>query len=713
MRTPRRRSDGHTGPLTLLALAAALALVAAGGQSPSRATPTSAAASASSWRGLVGSRPRVTVGQRVIVVLKPASLAQRVAAVGGRASDRRERAWSTAVVASQRLLISRLAVQGVAIHPEYSYTRVLNGFSAAVDPAAIPLLERDDAVAGVFPVRPAYTASISNDVLAGHDFGPDQGHRPDIGLSGIDGRGVTIALLDTGVDRATPFLRGRVSPGIDILGGDPGALAARKPDEPAQLERHGTQMAGLLVGAGGPAGPSGVATGASILPIRVAGWQLDATGRWALFSRSDEVIAGLERAVDPNDDGDAHDAARIALVALAEPYAAFTDGPEARAAAGALALDTLVVTAAGNDGTSGPGFGSISGPGGAPAALTVGAADTRTRTETVRVVVRSGLRTLYDGTLPLAGAVRPTSRLDLQIALPRGGLGPRPGSPRLLDFFSREGASRVAGRAALVAGGASPVPAAEHAAQAGASAVLLYGARMPSGGLGLDEDVAVPAVSLPAAAVQGLVSQLRRGAPATVSIGAVEIQPNGDRGRVAAFSSSGLAFDGRVKPDVVAPGVALATGAPGANADGSPKYATVNGSSAAAATAAGAAALLAQARPGLSAAGVKSLLVGTAAPLHDASVSAQGAGAVDAGAAAAGELGATPTTLALGRSNGAGWRVARTVTLQNLSTRALRLRLAIEQTRTGAAAVDFDLKPDALLLPRGHSVGIKLRAITA
>ena len=86
-------------------------------------------------------------------------------------------------------------------------------------------------------------------------------------------------------------------------------------------------MAGLLVGVGGPAGLSGVATGASILPIRVAGWQLDATGRWALFSRSDEVIAGLERAVDPNDDGDAHDAARVALVSLAAPFAGFADGP--------------------------------------------------------------------------------------------------------------------------------------------------------------------------------------------------------------------------------------------------------------------------------------------------------------------------------------------------------------------------------------------------
>ena len=32
-------------------------------------------------------------------------------------------------------------------------------------------------------------------------------------------------------------------------------------------------MAGLLVGAGGPGGLRGIAPGATIFPIRVAGWQ--------------------------------------------------------------------------------------------------------------------------------------------------------------------------------------------------------------------------------------------------------------------------------------------------------------------------------------------------------------------------------------------------------------------------------------------------------
>src|SRR5581483_1926343 len=210
MPTPRRSSDGHALALTLIAVAVTVALLTVGGRSAGRATPPPPSAAASSWRGLVGSRPRVAVGQRVIVVLRAPSLAQRVAAAGGDAGDAQERHWSQAALSAQRLLISRLAVQGVAIKPEYTYTRVLDGFSAAVDPSAIPLLEKDADVAGVYPVRPAYPASLSEQALASPEFAPGAGRRADVGLAGVDGRGVTIALLDTGVDPTTPYLRARV-----------------------------------------------------------------------------------------------------------------------------------------------------------------------------------------------------------------------------------------------------------------------------------------------------------------------------------------------------------------------------------------------------------------------------------------------------------------------------------------------------------------------
>ena len=702
MRTPRAESR-RAALLALLTASVTAALLTTGGTSAGRAPAV--APGPSVWRGLVGSRPRVALGQRVIVVLRAPSLAQRVAAAGGDAGAGQERTWTRDALAAQRRVVARLASEGVVLRPDYSFARVLDGFSAVVDASGVALLERDPGVAGVYPVRVAYPDSVSTRVLSRSDYGPGSGHRAGLGVTGMDGRGVTIALLDTGVDPAVPYLRGRVLGGVDVIGRDPGALAAVNPDDPAQVERHGTEMAGLLVGAGGPAGLSGVATGASILPIRVAGWQPDGLGRWAIYARSDQLIAGLDRAVDPNDDGDAHDAARVALVALAEPFAAFADGPEARAVAGALALDTLVVAPAGNDGAAAPGYGDLSGPGGAPDALTVGALDARVRTDRVRVLVRSGLKTLLDTTAALTGAVRPARRLDLRLAGPRGTLdGIRRTAPRLSDFFTRAGASIVAGRAALVPAGASPAPAAERAAAAGAAAVVLYGggAPLPAGGLGLDESVPVPVVSLTARAADAVLGRLAAGATASIVIGPAGSVPNTGWGRVASFSSTGLAFDGSVKPDLVAAGVALATADPGANADGSPRFVTVNGTSAAAAVVAGAAALLAQARPSLTAAALKALLAGSARPVAGDSVLAQGAGLVDVEAAIAGGLAASPSTLGVGPS------AATAFTLTNLATHPVRVRLAVRVDDGPAAAAS--VQPARVRLQRGRSLRIRLVA---
>ena len=185
-----------------------------------------------------------------------------------------------------------------------------------------------------------------------------------------------MALLDTAVDPATPYLHGRVSAGFDVLDG---GAAARYDQRPGgdRLETHGTATAGIVAGLGRPGGPRGVAPDVTVLPIRVAGWQRDAAGRWSIHGRTDQIIAGLERAVDPNRNGDAHDAARVTLIPLSEPFSAFPDSALSRAVSGAVALDSLVVVPAGNDGPGGPGFGSIGGPGGAPDALTAGAADLR------------------------------------------------------------------------------------------------------------------------------------------------------------------------------------------------------------------------------------------------------------------------------------------------------------------------------------------------
>ena len=700
MRTPRLSEVRGLAPAAIIVLAATLLVVGFG---VSGSHDRSLMSQASSWRGLVGGpRPSVEVGQRMLVVLKSPSLAQQVAVHGGFATQQQEHNWTRAAIGSQKRLLTELSIHGIQVRVEFSFARVLNGFSAPLDARAVALLERRPEVAGVYPVRVAYPASLSSKLLGREGIALGAGSLPSVALAGYDGRGVTIALVDTGVDSAHPYLRGHVLPGINVVDPDvrSGAPAVVDPADPSKVEEHGTEMAGLLVGAGGPGGISGVAPGASVLPIRVAGWQRDLQGRWAVYSRTDQLIAGLERAVDPNLDGDAHDAARIALIGVAASYAAFADSPEARAILGALELDTLVVAPAGNDGPGGPSYGSIASPGGAPAALTVGAVDLRTQAEEVPVAVRVGLRLLLDRRLALAGAITSQRPMALELASPHGeGSDPS-------DFFDGHGLSVVAGGAALLRAGSDPRAAIENAVQAGARAIVVYGTDLPAGGLGLDEAVDAPVVSVPPRVGELAAEALAHGGHPVVSIGLPDTARNGTAAQIAPFSSHGLAFDGRVKPDLAAPGVVLATSDAGRNADGTPRFATVNGSSGAAAIVAGAAALLAQLRTDLGASDLKSLLAGTASRLPDTSVTAQGGGLVDVGAAAATELTAEPDTLAFGNARGDGWHSIQRLTLHNVSSRLFRVRIK----SVGQGGLEIVPKPKVVRIKPGGSTTVALLA---
>jgi Subtilase family len=242
---------------------------------------------------------------------------------------------------------------------------------------------------------------------------------------------------------------------------------------------------------------------------------------------------------------------------------------------------------------------------------------------------------------------------------------------------------------------------------------LFYGSDLPAGAIALDESAPIPVVSIPADLARRLLLQARRGMPLTASIGAVRTAPNTGDGRVARFSSTGLAFDGRVKPEVVAPGVALETAEPGANADGSARYGTINGTSGAAALVAGAAALLAQARSYLDAGALESLLVGSARALPDDRVIAQGAGLLDIGGAAATEIGAAPSSLAFGRADSARWRGEQMIDVRNLSVRRLRVTVDVHVAHEGAAAVDFELRPKRFWIGAGRTVRVQVRARVA
>ncbi|WP_406000547.1 type VII secretion-associated serine protease mycosin [Streptomyces sp. NBC_00829] len=80
------------------------------------------------------------------------------------------------------------------------------------------------------------------------------------------GKGVTVALLDSGVDVTHPDLQGQILPGKDFTPAEPG-------NERTDTEGHGTGMAGVIAGTGklnGGNGSFGLAPGAKILPVRLA-----------------------------------------------------------------------------------------------------------------------------------------------------------------------------------------------------------------------------------------------------------------------------------------------------------------------------------------------------------------------------------------------------------------------------------------------------------
>src|SRR4029079_19187881 len=212
--------------------------------------------------------------------------------------------------------------------------------------------------------------------------------------------------------------------------------------------------------------------------------------------------------------------------------------------------------------------------------------DERPTTSSVHVVMRSGLDVILDEELPLLAAARSTKPGELAVALPRGE------GTAAEEWFDARGLSAVAGRAALVGSGQDPGAAALAASRAGAAAVLVYGKTLPSGALGISNEVAIPVVAVPQSSVRTLLQARTLGYDIAVAVGSAHSEPNNRMNRIAPFSSRGLTFGAVVKPDLTAPGTALGTSDRAAGPDGTPAYASVNGTSAAAASVAGSAALL-------------------------------------------------------------------------------------------------------------------------
>ncbi|MDE1940725.1 MAG: S8 family serine peptidase [Patescibacteria group bacterium] len=181
---------------------------------------------------------------------------------------------------------------------------------------------------------------------------------------GSTGKGVSIAIIDTGVDYLHPDLGGCF--GTHVVNGTTtpckvvgGYNFVNNTPDPMDDQGHGTHVADIAAGNGMP---KGVAPGASIYAYKV----LDSrgSGDWTT------VIAGIERATDPNNNGDVSDHLDIASLSLGGPGT--PDDPVAEAVDNAVAAGVVVTVAAGNDG---PNPNTIDSPGTAADAITVAATD--------------------------------------------------------------------------------------------------------------------------------------------------------------------------------------------------------------------------------------------------------------------------------------------------------------------------------------------------
>ncbi|SCE65256.1 type VII secretion-associated serine protease mycosin [Micromonospora viridifaciens] len=159
---------------------------------------------------------------------------------------------------------------------------------------------------------------------------PQQRYAPDRLAPLATGAGVTVAVVDSGVDRTHPQLAGRVHPGADFL--DPGGDGTR------DCAGHGTGVASLIAAAPRPGVAfQGLAPGARILPVRVSEQQVVEGRESGRTVGAADFARAIRWAVD-------HDADVLNLSVVL-----YADSPAVRLAiAYAVRRDVVVVAAAGN-----------------------------------------------------------------------------------------------------------------------------------------------------------------------------------------------------------------------------------------------------------------------------------------------------------------------------------------------------------------------------
>lgn len=561
-------------------------------------------------------------------------VATQTAASGSTPSDARQRIQRNLVLAQQAKIRAQLAPYIVA---ERSALQIgANGFRAMVTVRDLPSIRNTPGVASVARVALHTPTNASSVPWVGADEAWS--------FVGETGVGVSVAVIDTGIDyyhanlggdgdpgdfaaddptiiEAGTFPTAKVVGGYDFVGddydasGDVGPTTPSPDPDPLDCNGHGSHVAGSAAGNGvlddgspfgGPynadtfidydfdIGP-GVAPGADLYALKVFGCD----------GSTDVTSDAIEWALDPNGDGSISDAVDVINMSLGSPFGSPLD-PSAIASDNAVANGVVVVTSAGNEGpaayvTGSPGVapGAISVAASIDGGVTVGATEINSPTELAGLIESS--EAAFSAPLDVVGPVTG----DLAVTEPLNACTPltNPGD--------------IAGKIAFAQRGACAfVDKYINAQDAGATGLVVFN---NTGGppivmAGNVATATIPAVFITLADGEDIFDAIAGGATVNVTLdSSIVIAKPELADSLADFTSSGPGHDvSTFKPDLGAPGFSIVSTNVGTGDGGVP----LSGTSMAAPHIAGMAAILRDAYPGMAPATVKSLLQNSASPAY-------------------------------------------------------------------------------------------------
>lgn len=404
---------------------------------------------------------------------------------------------------------------------------------------------------------------------------------------GYDGGGIKIAILDTGIWKDHPDLTDKVIAEMDFS--DDGT--------PTDLFGHGTHCAGIAAANGTV---KGVAPGALLINAKVLNQYGSGLSSWAM--------AAWEWAAEQG--------ARVFSMSFG---AGPTDGtsPEDMVLNGIVDMyDIVAVASSGNFGT----YYGVSTPAAADKVIAVGATTKRgiPRLSVVSPEVKEIKPGIFD-----SSPIPPVEGIEEPIVYTGFGCGPE-------DF---EGID-IQGKIALIRSWDCSInEKVENAANAGAVAAIIFNNFQGSFFEILDEPACIPAVSISLEDGTYLLDLLESGEVM------INLYHDPEGSNIADFSSRGPRLDNAVKPEIVAPGVAIYSTVPTGsctlcNPSG---YLSLSGTSMSAPHIAGAAALLLQKYPEWDHMEIRDGLMSTAETIPEYDIYTQGSGlvavdsAIDAG----------------------------------------------------------------------------------